>query len=144
MKYLGAFLGGLVASIPWVVLDYVGFVWALLAIPIAIGVEKGYRIAGGKNSSELPKVVAGMTILIVVILSLYIMPLIYIILELGMFATPLDLYYFYMDGNWGSVIPHLLISILFAALGISGVVKNLKNQTNNENNIEDKTELVAE
>lgn len=131
-KYLGALLGGLIASIPWIVLDFIGYVWALLTIPIALGVEKGYMMAGGTRDSKTPVIVTVLTLLIVISLSAYIMPFLYVLINHGVLVTPMQVYELFKMDNFSSISSHMFTSVLFALLGLSGVIKGMKNKENEE------------
>ena len=128
---LGGLICGLVAALPWILVYIFGeMILSLLAIPIAIGVNWGYRKFGGTVDKKLP-------IIIIVISLLIVLLVCFVILPLGMLA-----YYSYdvslsnltlLYGNSefvGAIMKDSLFSIVFAILGISGIVSKVRNEVN--------------
>ncbi len=96
---LGAVLGGLVASIPWILMYLFGnMILSPLATLIAAGAIFGYKLFKGEYFKQLPIFISVISVIIVTLDNL------------------------------------VVISLIFTILGISGVIKNLKNQVTTEEN----------
>lgn len=126
---IGGIIGGLIASIPWIlVYVYGNMLLSILAFIIAYGVNYGYRFFKGKVDKHLPKIVTISSLLIVVLVTLVIIPLLLLYKE-GYYANFSNLQILYGDSTYMSaVLKDLLISILFTFLGISGIVKQIKEE----------------
>lgn len=147
---VGALLGGLIASIPWILMYvYGGMILSLLAIIIGFGVLKGYQLFRGKVDSKLPIIVMIVSLICVTVSTLIIIPLLLLNKE-GISMSFENLKYLYeYDKFFDAVMKDYMISILFTFLGVGGVVSNIKKQiyegktdnikisTNNLNNNED-------
>lgn len=132
LSILGAIVGGLIGSIPWVLMYvYGGMILAILAILIAFGALKGYQLAKGPIDKSVPWVVGIVTILMVVLSTLLIIPCLLLAKEgLTVSVTNLTTLYNY-DAFFRALMGDLAISIVFAVLGISGIFVNLKKQIEN-------------
>lgn len=147
---VGALLGGLIASIPWILMYvYGGMILSLLAIIIGFGALKGYQLFRGKVDSKLPIIVMIVSLICVTVSTLIIIPLLLLNKE-GISMSFENLKYLYeYDKFFDAVMKDYMISILFTFLGVGGVVSNIKKQiyegktdnikisTNNLNNNED-------
>lgn len=133
MKYvkgiIGGLIGGLIASIPWIlVYVYGNMLLSILAFIIAYGVNFGYRFFKGEVDKHLPTIITVSSLLIVVVVTLVIIPLLLLYKE-GYYANFANLQILYADSTYMSaVLKDLLISILFTILGISGIVKQVKEE----------------
>ncbi|MBE6149687.1 MAG: hypothetical protein E7170_03060 [Firmicutes bacterium] len=139
---IGAIIGGLIASLPWIICYvYLEMLWSLLALPIAWVALKGYRLLNGKEDKKLPIIIGAISIIVITIVTLVIIPL----LLLGQEGLPANfemlkvLYEF--DEFKSAIIKDYIFSLLFTVLGISGVISNLKKEVNNENKIETQESL---
>ena len=123
---IGGFVGGLIASIPWIIGSvYFNIMWSLLAIPIGFGVAMGYDMSGGKKDLRYPLIIAVVSLLVVTVVSLVIEPLVYVHKEYGIILGFDILIQFYSDSAIRSnAFKELLGSIVFAAIGLSGIIRN--------------------
>ena len=124
-----AFIGAMVATIPWVV-AYVHFnlMWSALAIIIAIGAFLGYKISKATIDKKLPIVIIIVSLISITISTLVIIPLLLISQEgLEMSIENLKFLYGY-DEFKSAIIQDYIISLVFTILGISGTVASLNNQ----------------
>lgn len=128
---LGAFLGALVATIPWILMYVYGnMILSALAIVIAIGALKGYQIFKGTIDNKLPIVISVVSLLAVVLATLVIIPMLLIIQE-GESPTIDNFKVLYSYDEFAAAIMHdFIISVVFTILGISGVVANVKRKIN--------------
>jgi len=131
---IGAIICGIIASLPWLfVWIYMGWIMSLLAIPIALGAEWGYKKMGGQPSNNLGLIIGGITILIVLLQVFIIIPLLLLNQVPGMsanFSTLIDLYQ--NTHLLNNTIGDAMISIVFAGIGIVGVVKGINTNYSSE------------
>lgn len=129
---LGAILGGLVASLPWILAYVYGnMIIAALAIIIAIGALKGYQILNGKVDKKLPIIIAIISLLCVTVSTLVIIPLLLLLKE-GVGASLTNLELLYSDSEFfAALMGDYIISVLFTILGMSGVIKTIKTEIEN-------------
>lgn len=126
---MGALIGGLVASIPWILMYVYGeMILSLLAIIIAMGALKGYQLLKGKIDEKLPMIIIVVSVICVTISTLLIIPCLLMAKEgIEVSFGNLELLYEY-DEFASAIIKDYVISLLFTFLGISGVVKSIKKQ----------------
>lgn len=126
---IGAILGGLIASIPWILMYVYGnMILSYLAFIIAFGVNYGYRLLGGKVDERLPIIITVTSVLIVVAVTTVIIPLLLLQKE-GYPANFSNLKLLYESSSYvSSVVKDLIISVLFTFLGISGIVRQIKEE----------------
>lgn len=129
---LGALIGALVASIPWMLMYVYGnMILSTLAILIAIGALKGYQIFKGTIDKKLPIIISIVSLLVVIVVTLAIIPMLLIIKE-GYTPTISNFELLYSNSEFSSAIARdLIISVVFTILGISGVVSNVNKKIKN-------------
>lgn len=140
---LGAIIGGLVASLPWILAYVYGnMIIAALAIIIAMGALKGYQLLNGKVDKKLPIIIAIVSLLCVTVSTLLIIPLLLLLKE-GVGASLTNLETLYNNSEFFSALMgDYVISVLFTILGMSGVIKSIKNEIENSKDKENiKVEL---
>ena len=139
---IGAIIGGLIASLPWIICYvYLEMLWSLLALPIAWAALKGYRLLNGKEDKKLPIIIGVISIIDITIVTLVIIPLLLLAQEgLSVDFEMLKLLYEF-DEFKSAIIKDYIFSLLFTVLGISGVISNLKKEVNNKNVIENQESL---
>ena len=72
---LGALIGGLIATIPWILCYvYVNMMFSILAIFIGIASLKGYQLMKGKVDKKLPYIIGGISFISITIATLIIIP----------------------------------------------------------------------
>lgn len=128
---IGGFIGGLIATIPWILMYVYGnMILSLLAIIIAMGVLKGYQIAKGKIDNKLPIIVTTLSILSVTLATFIIIP-IFLMIKEDININMDNFLYIYDNSSFVSaIIRDYVVSLLFTFLGISGVIANIKKQIN--------------
>lgn len=128
---IGALLGGIIATIPWILIYIYGnMMLSALAIIIAWAALKGYRLFKGKEDKRLPMIIAIVSIISVTIATLVVIPLILLNNE-GFQPSFYNLKLLYQSGDFvWSVMKDFVIAIVFTILGISGTVKKIKEQVN--------------
>lgn len=126
---LGALIGALVASIPWILMYVYGnMILSALAIIVAIGALKGYQIFKGTIDKKLPAIISVISLLVIIVVTLAIIPMLLIIKD-GYAPTIANFELLYSNKDFSSAIVHdLIFSVAFTILGISGVVANINKQ----------------
>lgn len=129
MGIIGALVGGLIASLPWIICYvYLEMLWSLLALPIAWGTLKGYQLLKGKEDKKLPIIISIISIVVITLVTLVIIPLLLLAQE-GLSSNLDNLRLLYDYSNFRSaIIKDYIFSLLFTILGISGVISSVKNQ----------------
>lgn len=128
---IGGIIGGLIAALPWIlVYIYGNMILSILAFIIAFGVNYGYRFLKGKVDKRLPLIISVTSVLIVVVVTTIIIPLL-ILQKEGYLANFATLELLYSNSSYvTAVLKDLAVSVLFTFLGISGIVKQIKEEVN--------------
>lgn len=128
---IGAFLGGLVFTIPWILLYvYANMIYSLLAVLVAIGSLLGYQLFKGKVDKKLPIIITVISLLAITIATLVIIPILLLLKE-NIIATIPNIKLLYSESSFLSAIMRdYAMSIVFTILGISGVIASIKKQIN--------------
>ncbi len=126
---LGALIGGLIATIPWILCYvYVNMMFSILAIFIGIASLKGYQLMKGKVDKKLPYIIGGISFISITIATLIIIPSLLLLKE-NVTPTINNLKILYSDNAFSSAImKDYIVSILFTFLGTSGVLMQIKKQ----------------
>ena len=129
---IGAILGGLVASIPWIIMYvYLEMMWSFMALIIGYGAFLGYKMFKGKMDIKVPYIIGIISILVIIFTTLYVIPCLLIIKE-GITPSSEVLSFLYSDTEFKSaIIQDLIFALLFTVLGVSGIFKTLKTQAQN-------------
>lgn len=124
---LGGLIGGIIASIPWILLYIYGnMMFSLLAVFIAMGALYGYKLLKGKIDKKLPIIITVLSLISVTIATLVIIPLL-LLSKNGAEANFENLEWLYQNSEFTSAIMRdYIISAVFTLLGISGVTSKLK------------------
>lgn len=69
---LGALLGGLIASIPWILLYVYAMMDSLLAVLVAMGALKGYKLFKGEINEKSPLIIIIVSIVCITVSTLLI------------------------------------------------------------------------
>jgi hypothetical protein len=126
---IGGFIGGLIASIPWILLYvYGGFMISILAGIIAAGVNYGYRLFSGPVDSNLPKIIKIMSLLIVFIVTLYVIPALIIVQEVGILLNPYGIFLVFSEIGVSELAFDLIIALVFTWLGIKSVINKVEQE----------------
>lgn len=129
---LYAFIGALVGTIPWILVYIFGnLIVAILSILIALGSYKGYKMSKAPVDKKLPFIVAITSVLSITLATFIIIPLA-LLAEEGFDVSIDNLIIIYNTEELvGALIGDYVISLLFTAFGISGIVSNLHKQIKN-------------
>lgn len=139
---IGAILGGIITTIPWVlVYVYGNMMLSILAVLIATGEFYGYKLFKGKMSKGIPAILMILAIIIVTVATLVIIPA----LLIGQKGLPIsidNILELYKGSEFSSAMVHdYMISIVFTILGASVITSNLKKQIANSDGKEVKLDL---
>lgn len=134
LAMIGAMLGGLIATLPWVlVYVYGNMMYSILAIFVAMGALFGYQLFKGEINKNLPIKIVIVSLLSITIATLVIIPCLLLAHE-GAVVSIDNFKYLYSDSDFiKGIITDYIVSVLFTLLGISGVIKSIKNQVANNN-----------
>ncbi len=112
---LGGFLGGVIFSLPWVLLVIFSPInFPLLSFLIAPGVNKGYRFMKGRVNRELPKFIIGISVFILLIIYFVVFPCYYD-----------SLIAIFRASYWKMVLRNTIISLVCAIVGIYKTVEDI-------------------
>lgn len=130
---LGALIGGLVASLPWILVYVYGdMILSLLALPIALGAWKGYQLFKGKEDNKLPYIIAAISVLCVTVATLVIIPLLLGVEGGWTFSLDtLESLYNFADFK-AAILKDYAISVLFTFMGIGGILGKIKESVEEE------------
>ena len=129
---LGAVLGGLVASLPWIIMYvYLEMMWSFMAFLIGYGAFLGYKLFKGKMDIKVPYIIGIVSLVVIVFTTLYVIPSLLVIKE-GVTPSFEVLKLLYSNSEFaGAIIQDLIFAVLFTVLGVSGIFKTLKEQAKN-------------
>ncbi|CDE90474.1 putative reductive dehalogenase anchoring protein [Clostridium sp. CAG:389] len=129
---LGAIVGGVIATIPWILVYVYGeMMFSILAALIAAGELYGYKIAKGKINKKLPVILMGIALVIVTVTTLVIIPTLLIANE-GISVNLTNISRLYENGEFATaMMKDFIISLIFTILGASIVTANIKKQLEN-------------
>ena len=129
---IGSILGGLVASLPWIIMYvYVEMMWSFMAFLIGYGAFLGYKLFKGKMDIKVPYIIGIVSIIVIIFTTLYVIPALLIIKE-GLTPSFEILSLLYSNTEFKSaIIKDLIFAVLFTVLGVSRIFKTLKNQAKN-------------
>lgn len=126
---IGAILGGVIASVPWILVYTLGnMIIAALAVLIAGGAFLGYKLFRGRIGKCLPVIIAVLSLLIVTITTLVVCPIILIAKE-GLEVTIFNFKMIYSASEMKvAIIQDLAMSLLFTVIGIVTVIRSISIQ----------------
>lgn len=137
---IGAILGGLVATIPWIIIYiYANMIIAVLATIIAGGAYLGYKIFRGKIGKAFPVIITIVSLLIITVVTTVICPTI-LMVQAGYPMTIDNLLGLYSDVQADvrtAIVEDLIVSLLFTIIGIAALIKNISNQVKNNTKTEE-------
>lgn len=129
---IGALIGGLIATIPWILCYvYANMIYSLLAIIVAIASLKGYELFKGKIDKKLPIIIAITSLLSITIATLIIIPNLLILKEFGTMSLANFKLIYETSETATALLSDYAISVLFTILGIGGVISTIKAQVDN-------------
>lgn len=149
---IGALLGALIFSIPWVIVYvYLNYILSILALLIAYGSLLFYKKFGGVITKKTSVLITISSLLAITVSTFLIMPILLIAKE----GNGLDLSYLevlYASKEFTSALTHdYIISVIFTFLGIGGIIANINKEaytnkidTSNANSEEDITKATLE
>lgn len=127
--FLGALVGALLGSILWIVVSYLGYLAALVALAMAYLAYNGYKIAGGRYGKGMPLIII-FSIIFAIIFANVAEVAIELMLATELGLTPLeairfspralfDNELFYVAETWKSIG----MGLLFGLLGSFGIIR---------------------
>lgn len=129
---VGSLIGGLIATIPWIIFYvYANMIYSLLAIIVAMGALKGYELFKGKVDNKLPWIIGIVSLICITIATLIIIPNLLLIKEYGTTSLANFKLLYETTEFKAAIIKDYIISLLFTFLGISGVISSIRYQVKN-------------
>lgn len=131
----GAFLGGMIGTIPWILVYVFGnMMFSLLAVIIAWLALIGYRMLKGPETEKLPVIIVVISILSVSLANLVIIPLI-MLYQGGYDVSFYNLKILYQTQEFVSgIMKDYAIAVIFTGLGIASVIKEIKSDVKKQIN----------
>ena len=139
---IGAVIGGIIATIPWILMYVYGNVMlSMLAAIIAGGEFLGYKICKGKIDKKLPIIIMIIAVIIVIVTTLAIIPVLLIQKE-GLPVSVTNVQKLYGSSEFSTaIIRDCIISVVFTILGTSVVTSTIKKQLENNDGKEVKLQF---
>lgn len=130
---IGAILGGLVASIPWILMYVYGnMMLSALSIIIGAGVFYGYKLFGGKVTKSLPVIIVIISVLVTVFTMLILIP-IFLLHSEGIHININTIKYLYEDINFlKGISSDVVIATIFSIFGAIVIAINVKKKFQSE------------
>lgn len=129
MGIVGALLGGVVATIPWILLYIYGnMMLSILAFVIGYGALYGYKLFHGIVDKNTSWIITIVSLISVTVATLVVIPL-WILHNQGYVISFENLSNLYtMSAFKSAILRDFVISIVFTLLGISGVISKIKQE----------------
>lgn len=126
---IGALIGGLLFSIPWILMYVYGnMLLSLLAFVIAFGAFKFYKLFKGKVTKKTPIIITIVSLLAITIATFVIIPILLVNKEGFGFQFEI-LKTLYANNEFvGALLWDYVMSVLFTILGIGGIIRNIQNE----------------
>ena len=124
MGIVGALLGGVVATIPWILLYIYGnMMLSILAFVIGYGALYGYKLFHGIVDKNTSWIITIVSLISVTVATLVVIPL-WILHNQGYVISFENT----MSAFKSAILRDFVISIVFTLLGISGVISKIKQE----------------
>lgn len=126
---LGAIIGAILFSIPWIIAYvYLNYILSLLAMVIAFGSFYFYKLFGGEVTKKTSIVVTISSLLSITLATFVFIPLCLMLKEnITLNAENISLVY--QNSEFiGALVSDYLVSLLFTALGIGGIIRSINQQ----------------
>ena len=126
---LGGVLGALLFGIPWVlVYVYGGYILSILALLIAFGTFKFYKLFGGIVTKKTGLIITIISLVTVTFLTLVVIPNM-LLLKDGYLINLSNFKILYNSKDFvSSLMRDYVISLVFTGLGISGIIANINKE----------------
>ena len=120
-------IGALIGTIPWVLLYVYGnMIVAILAVIVAFMALKGYNLAKGKMDKYTPRIIAVVSLTSISIATLVFIPMLLMLKETGITGIDALSSFYEIEEYQRAILGDYIISLLFAILGISGVISSIR------------------
>ncbi len=126
---IGLILGGLIATIPWILVYVYGdMMFSVLSVFIAAGEFYGYKLFKGKIFKGLPILIIVMAIIIMALTTLAIIPSFLIMREGGIVSMAAIESLYQNEEFLSAILKDTTIAIVFTIIGASVITANIKKQ----------------
>ena len=129
---IGALIGALIGAIPWVLMYiFANMMYALLSMLIVLCSYYGYKLTKAKIDKKLPVILAITSFISITVTMFIIIPVCLMVKEgMPVSLENMQLLYQY-DEFTSALMTDYMISLLFCALVIGGIIFNLNKQLKN-------------
>ena len=131
---LGSIIGAIIFSIPWIIsYVYLNYMVVVLASLIGFGALWFYKLFKGEVNKNTVYVIITASFIAITLSTFVIIPLMLMAKEniIISFSNFKNIYS--LDNFLSSLIGDYIISLLFTILGISGIIRSIKNKDNKDN-----------
>lgn len=126
---LGAFIGGMVATLPWILCYvYMNMMYSVFTIIVAVGALKGYEIMKGKLDKKVPFIIAIVSFICITIATLVIIPNLLMIQEFGSTSFEAFKLLYNIPEFKEAIMQDYVYTVLFTIIGVGGVFVTVKKQ----------------
>lgn len=142
---IGAILGAIIGALPWLfVYIYGNYIISVLAVFVAVCANFLYRKFGGEVNKRLPMTLSIISVLTIAVMTFLVVPCLLIRKE-GYSLNSYTLGLLYNDSSFMAALAQdLVVSVIFAILGIIPVVNNIKREVGLEIKSETNAKKTAE
>lgn len=126
---LGALIGAILFSIPWIITYiYLNYILSLLAMVIAFGSFYFYKLFGGEITKKTSIVVTISSLVSITLATFVFIPLCLMLKE-NITINAENISLVYQNSEFiGALVSDYLVSLLFTALGIGGIIRSINQQ----------------
>lgn len=126
---LGSLLGGIIGSIPWILMYVYGnMMYSIITVLIAIGAVKGYELCKGKIDKKLPLIIGIISFFTITIVMWIVIPNLLILKEYGQISLEAFKLLFTINEFVGALVGDYIFALLFTFLGVGGMLASIKQQ----------------
>lgn len=130
---IGAFVGGLIAAVPWIILYvFLNMITSIAAILIGMGAYAGYKKLKGPQTKAAVWIIIVVSLIVVTLTNFVIIPFVYLAKDGYPVSMRYYKWFFTSKDLVASMIKDYLFSIVFTFFGIQGVVRTIKNEVDPE------------
>lgn len=125
---LGAFIGGLIAAVPWIVLYvFLNMITSIAAVLIGMGAYAGYKMMNGPKSKGAIGIIIVVSLIVVTLTNFVIIPFVYLAKDGYPISMRYYKWFFSSKELMAAMVKDYAFSILFTFLGVQSVIRTIKN-----------------
>ncbi len=132
MGVLGAFLGGMIATLPWILCYvYANMMYSVFTIIVGMGALKGYQIMKGKVDKKLPFIIGIVSFICITLATLVIIPNLLLIQEVGKTSVEMFKLLYSTPEFKEAILQDYAYTVLFTIIGCGGIISTINKQVKN-------------